>query len=1043
MPNTRSSRQAGGLTPATTAASAEGGFFVPAPAPGASPRRRALVFAGLLGGITLLLISLLAQGHRDALDHAVQRGRGVAGLVESQVNAVLRRAEGELNDLAVAARPLYEARVGDRDWKAGLSAIVPTNRKFEEMGGYYFTDAAGILRHASESAVADIDVSDRDYFQRSRDEPGQSMHISGVIVARTTGRPTVMLARAVRDEGGRFLGTVGMTLDLDFVQGIFSRAELGRGGSVHLRRADSGASVIRHPFAKEREGTGSDPILLRLLSGENRGTVVAPDPADGIERVQVFHRVAGYPWVAVAGIPRAEALADWQQRAAGTLVALLLLAGGGVLVLRRMNQTEALAAEQGRRAEKLARVVAQNPNPVVVTDLDGVMTYVNPAFSAVFGYTPGEAVGHKVSLLRSESTPPALHAELWATLLRGESWSGKFVNRCRDGSLRSCFAHISPLRLPDGSVSHYVGIEEDVSEKERMGSELDAYRNHLEVLVEERTRQWQDARRTVDACNAEIVALYHDAPCGYHSLDPAGLVIRINDTELAWLGYARQEVEGRMAFADLVAPEQRENLQVNFARLQSAGEIRGVEYDLLRRDGSRLPVILNSRAVFDADGAFKHSLATVFDISESRERERQVMALNNALATQAGELLAAKEAAEAASRSKSAFVANMSHEIRTPMSAIIGLTHLLQRDADSPKASEQLGKIQGAATHLLAIINDILDLSKIEAGKLTLERAGFSVHAVFASLYSIAGQRIEEKGLEFTREIDPRIPFNLQGDALRLNQILSNFISNAIKFTATGGIRLRAEVVEERGERVCLRFAVSDTGIGIAPADLGRLFEAFEQADSSTTRRYGGTGLGLAICQRLARLMDGELGVDSTPGEGSTFWFAATFERGSAPAGQTPDLRLVGNDGPGEVAAACLRREHAGARVLLAEDNEINQEILVDLLGDLDFSVDVAPNGAEALRLAQSFAYDLILMDMYMPEMDGLEATRRIRELPSGGRVPIVALTANAFAEDRERCLAAGMDDHLAKPVEPEDLFVTLLGWLDGSRRSARREPSH
>ncbi len=272
------------------------------------------------------------------------------------------------------------------------------------------------------------------------------------------------------------------------------------------------------------------------------------------------------------------------------------------------------------------------------------------------------------------------------------------------------------------------------------------------------------------------------------------------------------------------------------------------------------------------------------------------------------------------------------------------------------------------------------------------------------------------------------MPFNLVGDALRLNQILNNFVSNAIKFTSAGGVTLSVRLLEDAGERVHLRFEVADTGIGIAQEDRNRLFEAFEQADASTTRRFGGTGLGLAICQRLARILGGEVGVDSVLGEGSTW-----FERGSATGASAAEPPAVGSDDVGE----SLRRRHAGCRILLAEDNAINQEILVELLGDLSFSVDVAGDGAEAVRLAGSFAYDLILMDMYMPEMDGLEATRRIRQLPAGGRVPIVALTANAFEEDRRRCLEAGMDDHLAKPVEPEALFATLLGWLGRSREEA------
>ncbi len=1007
MPKNRSVPQAQGLTREISAAAAESGGMFPS-SPGAFRSRRMLPVAVLGMVVILLLAYLLTTGYVDALREARSRAAGVSGLVASQVDAALRRADTELSDLEAAVLPIYGGAANPRERRRTLAALVTADRKFSEIGGYYFVDAGGTLLYASDSEFADIDVSDRDYYRRLRDDPTPRLYLSEPLLARTTGRETVMLARPVRNAEGAFLGVVGLTLDLEFVRALFARAELGNQGRIALMRSDNGHAVVRHPLG----GSAGD---------------------DGIERIAVSRPIGGYPWLAVAAMGEREALAEWRWRFA--LVVLVLLAASVALrlLLGRLAEADREAAESAAEAAKLARVVDQNPNPVIITDTAGVMVYVNPAFQTIFGYEPAEALGRKVSLLRSDATPQAVHADVWASLLRGEAWRGKFVNRCRDGSLHPCFAHISPLRRADGTVTHYVGIEEDITEKERMGIELDGYRNRLEALVEERTRQWQAANLTIEARNAEIVELYHNAPCGYHSLDANGILVRINDTELAWLGYAREEVEGRLAFVDLICPGQREFFRAHFAALQADGEVRGIEYDLLRKDGSVLPVILNSRAVIDAEGRFQHSLATVFDRRESREREKHIMGLNEALAQRAEELVAAKELAEAASRGKSAFVANMSHEIRTPMNAIIGLTHLLRRETTAPRALDHLGKIQGAAAHLLALINDILDLSKIEAGKLRLEKTGFSIHAVFAGIYSIAGQRVEEKGLAFNRRIDPGVPFNLVGDALRLNQILNNFVSNAIKFTSAGGVTLSVRLLEDAGERVHLRFEVADTGIGIAQEDRNRLFEAFEQADASTTRRFGGTGLGLAICQRLARILGGEVGVDSVLGEGSTFWFAAWFERGSATGASAAEPPAVGSDDVGE----SLRRRHAGCRILLAEDNAINQEILVELLGDLSFSVDVAGDGAEAVRLAGSFAYDLILMDMYMPEMDGLEATRRIRQLPAGGRVPIVALTANAFEEDRRRCLEAGMDDHLAKPVEPEALFATLLGWLGRSREEA------
>ena len=1024
----RDSSQAKSLTPAQPALGAVWEAFSLPSGQIPSSRLRLLPVAAILAAVILLLGFLLAEGHSEALRKAEVRAVGVAGLVESQVSGVLRRADAELSDLVARVRPSYVAGGEADTWAKRLAPLVPQDRQFPEIEGYYFVDSAGVLVYASDADSGLIDVSDRDYFHRLRDHPAMQLFVSRLLLSRTTGRPTVMLARPVVGEKGRFLGVVGLTLNLGFVRDVFARASLGAEGAIALRQGDSGAGVVEYPELPPGE---IDWQRFQLRDGENSRTATARDP-DGVERMTVVRRVAGSPWVATAAVARNEALADWHLRLGIVVMILLAAVAASSILFRRLAAADRLAAARGREGAQLARVVAQNPNPVFITDLDGRFTYVNPAFSRVFGYPAALALGQRSALLRSEKTPSSVFEEIWGFLKRGESWSGKLVSRCHDGSLRTCFAHLSPLRLADGTITHYVGIEEDISEKERMGMELEKYRNHLEALVEERTRQWQEANRAIDDCNTQIVDLYHNAPCGYHSIDPQGVIIRINDTELAWLGYQRDEIEGRMVFAELVCPAHREVFRANFARLQDCGEVQGIEYDLLRRDGSLLPVILNSRSVTDANGKFLHTLATVFDNSESRERERHIIALNDALAVQADQLIAARDAAEAASRGKSAFIANMSHEIRTPMNAIIGFTHLLRRDLSDPRALEQLSKIQGAASHLLSIINVILDLSKIEAGKLVLEKTGFSVPALIAGICSIAGQRVEEKGLVFERTVDPRIPPDLLGDSLRLSQILTNFVSNAIKFTEAGSIRLDAVLVEADGKRVRLRFEVADTGIGIDPKDKARLFEAFEQADDSTTRKYGGTGLGLAICTRLVRLMEGEIGVESTPGNGSVFWFSAWFERGRAVQKQ-PALEVVG-DRAGESAMRLLRQNHAGSRILLAEDNLINQEIIVDLLSDLHLSVDVAANGNEAVALAEAYAYDLVLMDMYMPELDGLEATRRIRALPTGARTPIVALTANAFEEDRERCLAAGMNDHLAKPVEPDDFFAMLLNWLVRSR---------
>ncbi|MBC3889544.1 response regulator [Acetobacterium paludosum] len=418
------------------------------------------------------------------------------------------------------------------------------------------------------------------------------------------------------------------------------------------------------------------------------------------------------------------------------------------------------------------------------------------------------------------------------------------------------------------------------------------------------------------------------------------------------------------------------------------------------------------------------------------------------------ELFEAKILAEEAAKSKSYFLANMSHEIRTPMNAILGMSYLIQKTDLSVKQQDYVNKIQQSGQHLLGIINDILDFSKIEAGKLNIESINFKLYEVLDNLSNCNSEKCLAKNLELVFDVGQDVPNELCGDPLRIGQILINYVNNAIKFTDRGRITVRIRKDKEFSDGFQLKFEVQDTGIGLKEEQQSKLFQSFQQADISTTRKYGGTGLGLAISRKLATLMGGEVGVKSEFGKGSIFWFTTHFY-GTEKALKSNDSQVLsGHDNPWVMYETELGIPQKGmkhepekkipdsvtdqkkpqgiynAKILLVEDNELNQEVAVEILRDVGLQVDIAVNGEIAVAMVEQKKYDLVLMDMQMPVLDGLEATKKIRSLNRFRDLPIVAMTANAMVGDREQCLAAGMNDHLPKPIEPVELFKMLVRWI-------------
>lgn len=1015
-------------------------------------------------------------------------------------------------------------------------AFISRLAELAQLNGIFLFDRNGVvITNALPGPLKSYSNADREYFTFHRDHSDRGVHIAFPLRSRATGKWVIPVSRRIDNPDGTFAGVASATIDIDFFSQFYNGLDIGREGAVALA-FDNGIMAVRRPFENRFVGAsllGTALYHAHTTQGPS-GTFSTVSSQDGVLRLNSFRNLPDYPLFVAAALSRDENLAAWWSdtlwHAAGIGLLVCVLAVFGFRLIRQITLQTDTKKELTASLETTRAILDTAVNPIITVDGEGNVRSFNRAGQREFGYSPQEIIGRSVRELVPESHLIAYndYTAQFAQESFTETGSGvELAGLRKDGSVFP--VHVSTGSMGVADERCFVCVITDITEQKKSRSDLAATRDHLLLAADTAELgiwSWNLCDDTLH-WNERMFDIYGQSRALLNNgLNFEHWRSRVHLDDIALLMTALKAVI-----------DDREKGLPSFRVVLPDGRIRHLETRVrVERDASGTPVLMTG---------INH------DVTAQHEMELR--------------LRHAKEQADAANAAKSSFLANMSHEIRTPMNAVLGMLHLVQLTPLNLRQRDYASKAQTAAKSLLGLLNDILDYSKIEAGKLQLELHSFDLETVMQDLGVVLAGNQGQKEIEVLFDLDPALPRGLIGDSLRLQQVLINLAGNALKFTLKGQVIVSLELLERTDSAVRVRIAVTDSGIGISAGQVERIFEGFNQAEASTSRRFGGSGLGLVICKRLVSLMGGELQVESSPDVGSRFWFEVLLDVDkSAPAEEAPpsadrSMRLlVVDDNP--IAAELLMRTvaalgwqadlvrcgvdavsriseavHEGERydavlmdwqmpdlsgmnaaklirgvkgripppvvvmitaygreiladayergdapfagfitkpvtprqlnevilralhgsaaqtetqtlgqkpsgrlkglsLLVVEDNAFNRQVIEELLRAEGANVQLAEGGLEGVErvITATKAFDAVLMDVQMPDIDGYEATRRIRAYPRFAALPIVAITANASDADRYACLQAGMNGHVGKPIDLGLLVSVLRAQIDG-----------